>query len=74
MNLPVQHLSDEAVAAFADGMLTTAAHNRAARHLADCRECAVAVDEQRAAVSLLRAAPGADRCRPGCSSGCARCR
>jgi hypothetical protein len=57
VNLPVQHLSDEAVAAFADGMLATPAHNRAARHIALCAECAGAIDEQRAAVSALQAAP-----------------
>ncbi len=57
MNLPVQHLSDEAVAAFADGMLATSAQNRVVRHIADCGECAAAIAEQRAAASALRAAP-----------------
>jgi anti-sigma factor RsiW len=57
MNLSVQHLSDEAVAAFADGMLGSAAHSRASRHIAQCPECAAAIDDQRAAVSALRAAP-----------------
>src|SRR5262249_12533322 len=57
VNLALQHLSDEAVAAFADGMLATPAHNRATRHVAQCAECAAAVAEQRAAVSALRAAP-----------------
>jgi hypothetical protein len=57
VNFPIPHLSDEAVAAFADGMLTLPAHNRAERHLAVCPGCAQAVDEQRAAVSILRAAP-----------------
>lgn len=57
MNFPIPHLSDEAVAAFADGMLAPSAHGRAERHLAVCPECARAVDEQRAAVSILRAAP-----------------
>jgi anti-sigma factor RsiW len=57
VNFPIPHLSDEAVAAFADGMLAPSAHSRAERHLAVCPECARAVDEQRAAVSILRAAP-----------------
>jgi hypothetical protein len=57
VNLPVQHLSDEAVAAFAAGMLATPAHNRAARHIAVCAECAAEVAEQQAAVSALRSAP-----------------
>lgn len=57
MNLPVQHLSDEAVAAFADGALTDGARTRAARHVAECVECAHAVAVQREAVWALRAAP-----------------
>ncbi len=57
MNFPVQHLSDEAVAAFADGVLATPAHNRVLRHIAQCADCAAAISEQREAVSALRAAP-----------------
>jgi anti-sigma factor RsiW len=57
VNLPVQHLSDEAVAAFADGALTDGARGRAARHVAECAECAHAVAVQREAVWALRAAP-----------------
>ncbi len=57
MNLSVPHLSDEAVAAFADGMLGSSAAHRAQRHIADCRECAAAVAEQQAAVSALQSAP-----------------
>lgn len=57
MNLPVQHLSDEAVAAFADGALTEGARARAARHVSECAECAHAVAVQREAVWALRAAP-----------------
>jgi anti-sigma factor RsiW len=57
MNLPVQHLSDEALAAFADGALTDGARARAARHVAECAECAHAVAVQREAVWALRAAP-----------------
>ena len=57
MNLSVQHLSDEAIAAFADGMLSSGAQARATKHLAECPECAHCVAEQRAAVWALRAAP-----------------
>ena len=52
-----QHLSDEAVAAFADGVLAGSARERARRHTADCSECAYAVAVQREAVWALRAAP-----------------
>jgi anti-sigma factor RsiW len=57
MNLHSQHLSDEALAAYADGVLGNGARMRASRHVADCPECALAVAEQRAAVWALRAAP-----------------
>ena len=52
-----QHLSDEAVAAFADGFLSCHARERAARHLNECAECRVAVKEQREAAAVLRTAP-----------------
>ena len=52
-----QHLSDEAIAAFSDGVLTGHARERAARHSAHCPECAHAVAVQREAVWALRAAP-----------------
>lgn len=52
-----QHLSDEAVAAFADGVLSGHARDRASRHAAGCPECAHAVKVQREAVWVLRAAP-----------------
>lgn len=52
-----QHLSDEAIAAFADGVLSGHARDRASRHAAACRECAHAVGVQREAVLALRAAP-----------------
>ena len=54
MNFSVQHLSDEAVAAFADGYLRAVARNRAARHLAECAECAHSVAVQREAACALR--------------------
>ena len=52
-----QHLSDEAVAAFADGVLRGHARERARRHTAACAECNYAVAVQREAVWALRAAP-----------------
>ena len=52
-----QHLSDEAVAAFADGVLRGHARERAARHTETCAECAYAVQVQREAAWALRAAP-----------------
>jgi anti-sigma factor RsiW len=52
-----QHLSDEAVAAFADGVLSGHARERASRHTGECAECARAVRIQREAVFALRAAP-----------------
>jgi anti-sigma factor RsiW len=51
-----QHLSDEAVAAFADGVLTGHARERATKHTATCAECAEAVAIQREAVLALRSA------------------
>lgn len=52
-----QHLSDEAVAAFADGVLSGHARDRACRHLNACVECRQAVQEQREAAAALRTAP-----------------
>jgi hypothetical protein len=51
-----QHLSDEAVAAFADGVLGGLARDRAARHVTGCAECRAAVQVQREAALALRAA------------------
>jgi anti-sigma factor RsiW len=51
-----QHLSDEAVAAFADGVLTGHARERATRHINSCGECRHAVNVQREAAFALRAA------------------
>jgi hypothetical protein len=56
VNFPVQHLSDEAVAAFADGVLAGLARTRASRHVAECAECRCAVQIQREAAGVLRAA------------------
>lgn len=55
--MTMQHLSDEAIAAFADGVLIGAARTRAGRHTAECPECAHAVAVQREAVWALRSAP-----------------
>lgn len=52
-----QHLSDEAIAAFADDVLPKAPRERARRHTAGCPDCAYAVAVQREAVWALRAAP-----------------
>jgi hypothetical protein len=52
-----QHLSDEAVAAFADDVLAGHARQRARHHTAVCPECNHAVAVQREAVWALRAAP-----------------
>lgn len=49
-----EHLSTEAIAAFADGELRMTAHLRAAHHLSLCPECALEVDAQRQARSALR--------------------
>ncbi|TAM83045.1 MAG: hypothetical protein EPN43_13305 [Jatrophihabitans sp.] len=56
-HLSAQHLSDEAVAAFADDVLTGSARQRAGRHCQECPECRYAVAVQREAVWALRAAP-----------------
>jgi hypothetical protein len=54
VNLPVQHLSAQAIAAFADGMLAGTPRARAQRHIACCVECRTAVDIQREAMAALR--------------------
>jgi hypothetical protein len=51
-----QHLSDEAIAAFADDVLTGHARERARRHTTSCAECNYAVLVQREAVWALRSA------------------
>jgi anti-sigma factor RsiW len=52
----LSHLSDEAVAAFADGVLSDTARQRAQSHMAGCTECSDAVYGQRAARAALRSA------------------
>lgn len=56
-HLKSQHLSNEAIAACADGVLARSARERALRHTAACPECAYAVAVQREAVWALRSAP-----------------
>jgi anti-sigma factor RsiW len=51
------HLSEDAVASFADGVLSPTASARARKHCAECAECAAAVREQREMAMMLRAAP-----------------
>lgn len=50
------HLSAEAVAAYADGELGARPYDRATRHLAECGECAAQVVAQGQARSALRSA------------------
>lgn len=50
------HLSFDAVVAFADGELSLAAYQRAAAHIARCTTCAAEVAEQTQARELLRSA------------------
>lgn len=50
------HLSFDAVVAFADGELSLAAYQRAAAHIARCTSCAAEVAEQTQARELLRSA------------------
>jgi anti-sigma factor RsiW len=49
-----EHLSTEAIAAFADGELRMNAHLRAAHHLSLCQQCAAEVEAQRQARKALR--------------------
>jgi|KBSSwiStaDraftv2_1062776.scaffolds.fasta_scaffold04810_7 anti-sigma factor RsiW len=55
--MSVTHLSDQAITAFADGVLSGRPRDRATHHLAQCAECAHAVAVQRHAIWALRAAP-----------------
>lgn len=50
------HLTEDSVAAFADGVLSAAAADRARRHCAECTECNEAVRGQREAAMMLRTA------------------
>ena len=53
MSIPESHLAQEAIAALVDGELTAGPANRAARHLAGCLQCRMAVQAQREAKEVL---------------------
>jgi hypothetical protein len=57
VTLPDLHLSEDALAAYVDGILSPGADERAAKHLRSCAECRAAVDAQREAKALLGATP-----------------
>jgi anti-sigma factor RsiW len=53
MSIPESHLAQEAIAALVDGELTSGPAARAARHLAGCASCRMAVQAQREAKEAL---------------------
>jgi anti-sigma factor RsiW len=53
MSLPESHLAQEAIAALVDGELPAGPAGRAARHLAGCLQCRLAVEAQREAKEAL---------------------
>ncbi len=53
MTIPESHLAQEAIAALVDGELTAGPAARAARHLAGCLQCRMAVQAQREAKDAL---------------------
>ena len=57
MSLPENHLAQEAIAALVDGELPAGPAGRAARHLAGCATCRMAVAAQREAKEALHASP-----------------
>jgi anti-sigma factor RsiW len=63
MSIPESHLAQEAIAALVDGELTAGPANRAARHLAGCLQCRMAVQAQREAKEALH--ESADVALPG---------
>jgi hypothetical protein len=56
MSLPESHLAQEAIAALVDGELGSGPAARAARHLAGCASCRMAVQAQREAKEALHRA------------------
>jgi hypothetical protein len=54
VSIPESHLAQEAVAALVDGELSGSASSRAARHLAGCLQCRLAVSAQREAKAALQ--------------------
>jgi len=63
VSIPESHLAQEAIAALVDGELTAGPANRAARHLAGCMQCRLAVQAQREAKAALH--ESADVAVPG---------
>jgi anti-sigma factor RsiW len=63
VNIPESHLAQEAIAALVDGELDAGPAGRAARHLAGCTQCRMAVQAQREAKEALHEA--ADVALPG---------
>jgi hypothetical protein len=63
MTIPESHLAQEAIAALVDGELGAGPAQRAARHLAGCSQCRMAVQAQREAKEALHAS--ADVSVPG---------
>jgi anti-sigma factor RsiW len=57
VTLPDLHLSEDALAAYVDGILSHPADERAAKHLRSCAECREAVDAEREAKALIGASP-----------------
>jgi hypothetical protein len=55
VSIPESHLAQEAIAALVDGELSGGAAGRAARHLAGCLQCRMAVGAQREAKAALQA-------------------
>jgi anti-sigma factor RsiW len=55
VNIPESHLAQEAIAALVDGELGGGPAARAARHLAGCAQCRMAVQAQREAKEALHA-------------------
>ena len=55
MSIPESHLAQEAIAALVDGELPAGPAGRAARHLAGCLQCRLAVEAQREAKEALHA-------------------
>jgi anti-sigma factor RsiW len=63
VSIPESHLAQEAIAALVDGELPAGPAGRAARHLAGCTQCRMAVQAQREAKEALHGA--ADVALPG---------
>ena len=56
MSIPESHLAQEAITALVDGELSSGPAGRAARHLAGCAQCRMAVQAQREAKEALHEA------------------